>query len=132
MGDDGVMEQGRALRFGSLGPAGEERFKELSAIDPGYARSILEYCFGTIWSRPGLDLKVREFIVIAAAAAQDLPGEVEMHVRGALNRGATREEIIETVVQCAPYIGLPKTNHALQAANRVIEGWDAHPEWHSS
>ena len=130
MSDDRV-EKGRALRRAGFGAAGEKRWEELNAIDPGHAQSILEYCFGTVWARPGLDLKWRELIVIAAAAAQDLPGEVELHVRGALNRGATRQEVIETIVQCAPYIGLPKTNHALQAAKGVFDQWEEREDWHA-
>jgi len=72
---------------------------------------------------------MRELIVIAAAAAQDLPEEVEVHVRGALNRGATREEIVETITQCAPYIGFPKTNHALRAAKRILDQWGKREDW---
>ncbi|MET0922731.1 MAG: carboxymuconolactone decarboxylase family protein, partial [Xanthobacteraceae bacterium] len=48
--------------------------------------------------------------------------------RGALNRGGTREEIIETILQCAPYVGFPKTNHALKAAKDVFDRWEAKKE----
>jgi Carboxymuconolactone decarboxylase family len=51
-----------------------------------------------------------------------------LHARGALNRGATRDEIIETILQCAPYIGFPKTNHALKAAKDVFDQWEAKKE----
>lgn len=124
-------EKGRAIRRAGFAEAGEKRWEGLRAIDPGHADSILEYCFGTVWARPGLDLKVRELLVIAAVAAQDCPGEVELHVCGALNRGATRQEIIEAIVQCSPYIGFPKTNHALQAAKRVFDQWEQRPDWHA-
>ena len=53
--------------------------------------------------------------------AQDLPGELEWHVRSALNLGLTQDEIIEAIVQCSPYVGLPKTNHALRAAKRAFD-----------
>ncbi|MFQ5896338.1 MAG: carboxymuconolactone decarboxylase family protein [Nitrospinota bacterium] len=125
------IERGRVIREAGFGPEGEGRWQQLYAADPGHANSILEYCFGTVWDRPGLDMKVRELIVIAAAAAQDLPGEVDIHTRGALNRGATRQEITETIVQCAPYIGFPKTNHALLAAKRVFDNWDQRKDWHA-
>lgn len=129
MGNDRV-EKGWEIRRGAWGPEADKRWEMLHAIDPGHAESIVEYCFGTVWARPGLDLKVRELIVIAAAAAQNCPAEVEMHVRGALNRGATRQEIIETIVQCTPYIGLPKTNHALMAAKAVFDQWETRKDWH--
>ncbi|TMK18068.1 MAG: carboxymuconolactone decarboxylase family protein [Alphaproteobacteria bacterium] len=61
---------------------------------------------------------------IAAAPASDCPNEVALHARGALNRGAKREEIIETILQCAPYVGFPKTNHALKAAKDVFDRWE--------
>ena len=97
----------------------------LNAICPTHARAIHEYCFGTIWDRPHLDLKTRELIVIAAATASDCPNEVALHTRGALNRGATRDEIVETIPQCAPYVGFPKTNHALKAAKDIFDRWEA-------
>jgi len=127
---DERIEKGRTLRREGFGPEGEARWEELNAIDPGHAQSILEYGFG-VWARPGLDLKVRELVVIAAVTAQDLSGEVELHVRSALNRGVTRQEIIETIVQCAGYVGFPKTNHALLAAKRVFEQWEEKKEWHA-
>jgi alkylhydroperoxidase/carboxymuconolactone decarboxylase family protein YurZ len=55
-----------------------------------------------------------------ATVASDCPNEVALHARGALNRGAKREEIIETILQCAPYGGPPRTNHALKAAKGRI------------
>lgn len=121
--------RGKAIRDSAFGKAGLAAWAELNEIAPVHAQAIHEYCFGTIWDRPYLDLKMRELIVIAAAAAQDLPEEVEVHVRGALNRGATREEIVEAITQCAPYIGFPKTNHALRAAKRVLDQWAKREDW---
>jgi 4-carboxymuconolactone decarboxylase len=121
--------RGKAIRDAAFGQAGLASWAELNAIAPVHARAIHEYCFGTIWDRPHLDLKTRELIVIAATAAQDLPEEVEVHTRGALNRGATREEVVETVVQLAPYIGFPKTNHALRAVKRIFDQWDRREDW---
>ncbi|MBT3433559.1 MAG: carboxymuconolactone decarboxylase family protein [Nitrospinaceae bacterium] len=93
-------------------------------LSPAYAESIIEYCFGMIWNQPLLDLKTREIIVIVTGATQNIPQVVEDHTMGALNVGLTREEIIEAIVQCSPYIGLPKTNHALKAAKRAFERMD--------
>ncbi len=131
MMDKESVKKGREIMMGGFGPSGEKRFEELYAIDAGHADNILGYCWGSVWSRPGLDLKSRELIVIAIAAAMNFPGEVKMHVRGALNRGATREEIMETIVQCSPYIGLPKTNHALEAAKEIFDQWEQRKEWHA-
>ena len=70
---------------------------------------------------PLLDNKTREMLIVAAAAAQDLSGEVEIHSRGVLNQGLSPEELIEAIISLTPYIGFPKTNHALAAAKRAIE-----------
>ena len=116
--------RGKKIRDESFGKEGLERWEDLYKICPTHADAIHDYCFGTIWDRPNLDLKTREMIVMAAAAAQDLPHEVGLHVRGALNRGATKDELIEVILQCSPYIGFPKTNHALKAAQSIFDQWD--------
>jgi 4-carboxymuconolactone decarboxylase len=120
--------RGKKIRDSALGKAGLAGWEEMNRICPTHANAIHEYCFGTIWDRPILDLKTRELIVIATAAAQDLPDEVGGHTKGALNRGATPEEVIETILQCSPYIGFPKTNHALRAAQKIIDGWEENQE----
>ena len=81
----------------------------------------MEYCFGTCWNQGLLDNKTREMLVVAAAAAQDLPEEVETHTRGLMNQGVPSGEVIEAIVSLCPYIGFPKTNHALRAAKKAIE-----------
>jgi 4-carboxymuconolactone decarboxylase len=120
--------RGKKIRDEAFGKDGLKTRDELNTICPTHARAIHEYCFGTIWDRPHLDLKTRELIVIAAAVASDCPNEVALHARGALNRGGTREEIIETILQCAPYVGFPKTNHALKAAKDVFDRWETKKE----
>ena len=122
--------RGKEIRDQGLGKEGLDRWERIHRLCPTHAEAIHEYVFGTIWDRPHLDLKTRELIVIAATAAQNLSGEVAMHVRGALNRGATRDEVIETILQCSPYIGFPKTNHAFKAAGEVLDRWDEmREEW---
>lgn len=128
--DDDRYARGKAIRDGAFGKEGLGRWNELHAICPTHADAIHEYCFGTVWDRPNLDLKTRELIVIAAATASDCAAEVGLHARGALNRGATRDEIVETILQCSPYVGFPKTNHALKAAKEVFDKWESkQDEW---
>lgn len=116
--------RGKVIRDGAFRDEGHARWEKINAIAPAHARAIHEYCFGQMWDRPHLEMKFREMIVIACAAAQDLPGEVRMHTRGALNRGATKGEILDTILNCAPYIGFLKTNHALYAMQEVFDLWD--------
>jgi quinol monooxygenase YgiN len=54
----------------------------------------------------------------------NVQSEVQAHVRGALNRGATKEEITEIILHLAPYIGFPKTNHAFASAQKVFDEWE--------
>lgn len=108
-------------RLGIYGEDGYTGIHELAEISPVHAQSILEYCYGTCWNQPLIDSKMKEMLIIAAAAAQDLPGEVGMHTQGALNQGWSREEIVESIVALAPYIGFPKTNHALRSAKQVFD-----------
>ncbi len=117
-------EKGLAIRK-SLGIYGEDglagAFTEMRELAPTHARAIVEYCFGTCWNQPLLDHRTREMLVMAATAAQDLSGEVEIHAEGLLNQGTTPAELIEAIVSLCPYIGFPKTNHALRAAKNAID-----------
>jgi AhpD family alkylhydroperoxidase len=117
-------EKGLDIRksLGIYGPDGiAGSFTEFQELAPAHVRSIVEYCFGVCWNQPLIDQKTREMLVVAAAAAQDLPGEVEIHSEGLLNQGVSPEEIVEAIVSLCPYIGFPKTNHALRAAKNAIE-----------
>ena len=88
-------------------------FYDISDI---HTQTIFEWCFGMVWAQPELDLKTKEIVVLTTMAAQDQPAEFEWHVRSALNLGIAREEIIAIIVQCTPYIGLPKANHMFMAS----------------
>ena len=66
-------KRGKEIRDEAFGKEGLERWDDLYKICPTHADAIHEYCFGTIWDRPNLDLKTREMIVRASAAALELP-----------------------------------------------------------
>ena len=99
---------GVAIRREALGA--EHVDKAIAAADD-FNRPIQDmvtaWAWGNIWSRPGLDRKTRSLIVIAMLSALNRPHELRIHLRGALNNGATREEIRETLLQVAGYCGLP-------------------------
>ena len=120
-----AMKIRRAL--GIYGAGGMSGINELREISPAHAQAIVDCCYGVCWNQPLLDLRTREFLIVAAAAAQDLPAEMEWHAEGLLNQGVSPEELIEGIVQLGAYIGFPKTNHALKAAKRAIDkkapGW---------
>ena len=123
-GKNALYRRGWRIRHAGFGEPGEETLRRLAAVDPGHARAICEFVFGTVWSRPHLSLKTRELIVLAVATALDKPNEVELHARAALRRGVSRKDIVETVVQVGPYAGFPVTNHGLLAVQRAFDAAD--------
>ncbi len=127
--DKKAFEKGKAIAGSVLGPAGMEGMKELKAISPMHYQAILEYCFGTVWAQPLLDIRTKELILTAVCAAQGEYGAVARQVRGALNQGASGKEIIEAITTCAPYIGYPRTNASLRTAQSVFDEWGKRDDW---
>ena len=79
-----------------------------------------EIAYGMLWSRPGLPLKVRSLVTLGMLTALDRPDEIKGHIVGALNNGATREEIYEVFVQAAGYCGFPASNSAVRLCVEVF------------
>jgi 4-carboxymuconolactone decarboxylase len=82
---------------------------------------VTEYCWGEIWTRPGLPRKTRSLINLAMLTALNRPHEVRLHVRGALNNGCTREEIMEVLLQTAIYCGVPAAIDSVRIARDVFD-----------
>ena len=81
---------------------------------------VTSIAWGTIWSRPGLPLKVRSLVTLAMLTALNRPDEIRGHILGALNNGATPDEIIEVFVHGAGYCGFPASNGAVRLAVEVF------------
>ncbi|KAF8149551.1 CMD-domain-containing protein [Crassisporium funariophilum] len=77
--------------------------------------------WGTIWTRPGLELKQRSLIVIALLASQGKEAELAGHIRGAVNNGASEVEIRETLLQTATYCGIPTGMVSFRVGDATIE-----------
>lgn len=105
-----------------LGKEGERVRKALEATSPDLARLLVEFPFGEIYSRPGLDLKTRELAVIAALAALgNARPQLKMHIHGALNVGCTRAEILEVLLMMTVFAGFPAALNAMDAAREAFE-----------
>ncbi len=103
------------------GEAGERVVESLAGIAPDFARYLIEFPFGDIYSRPGLDLRSREIAVVAALTAMgNAAPQLKVHLQGALNVGVTREEIVEVIMQMAVYAGFPAALNGLVAAREVF------------
>ncbi|KAB2906754.1 MAG: carboxymuconolactone decarboxylase family protein [Burkholderiaceae bacterium] len=103
------------------GEAGERVLQSLEGIAPDFARYLIEFPFGDIYSRPGLDLRSREIAVVAALTALgNAAPQLQVHIRAALNVGVSRTEIVETIMQMAVYAGFPAALNGLAAAKEVF------------
>ena len=81
---------------------------------------ITNYAWGEIWTRPGLDRKIRSCITLAMMVALNREGEFKLHVRAALNNGLAKDEIKEVILQTAIYAGVPAANSAFHWAQDVF------------
>jgi 4-carboxymuconolactone decarboxylase len=107
------------------GQAGERVVASLADIAPDFARYLIEFPFGDIYSRPGLDLRSREIAVVAALTALgNAAPQLKVHLQAALNVGVTREEIVEIIMQMAVYAGFPAALNGLEAAREVFAAGD--------
>ena len=86
---------------------------------------VTEYCWGAVWTRPGLSRKTRSLINLAMLTALNRPHEVELHLRGALNNGCTKEEIMEGLLQTAIYCGVPAAVDSFRLARKVFSEIEA-------
>jgi 4-carboxymuconolactone decarboxylase len=82
---------------------------------------VTEYCWGEIWTRPGLSRKTRSMINIAMLTALNRPHELKLHIRGALRNGVTKEEIKEILLQTAIYCGVPAAIDSFRIAREVFQ-----------
>ena len=82
---------------------------------------VTEYCWGNVWSRPGLDRKTRSLINVAMLTALNRPHEVKLHLRGALNNGCSKNDIMEVLLQTAFYCGVPAAMDSLRVAKEFFQ-----------
>jgi 4-carboxymuconolactone decarboxylase len=107
------------------GEAGERVMEALKDIAPDLGRYTIEFPFGDIYCRPGLDLKSREIAAVAALTALGHAApQLKVHINAALNVGCTRTEIIEVIIQMAVYAGFPAALNGAFAAQEVFKERD--------
>jgi 4-carboxymuconolactone decarboxylase len=91
---------------------------------PDFADLIVDFALGDVWARPGLDRKTRSFCVVSALTALGHHGPLRAHIAGALNHGASREEVVEVIIQMAAYAGFPAAVGAMEVAQDVFKTLD--------
>ena len=116
------LERGKRVLSKIDGEAGEKVINSLADIAPDFAKYLLEFPFGDIYSRPGLDTRSREIATIAALTAMgNATPQLKVHIAAGLNVGLSRDEIVETIMQMAVYAGFPAALNGLFAAKDVFQ-----------
>ena len=119
-------EAGMKVRRAVLGDQHVDRAQaETDSFSAAFQDLITRYAWGEIWSRPGLPRGTRSLLTIAMMVALGRDEELRLHLRAAANNGVSREEIRETLLQCAIYCGVPAANHAFHIAAEVLAEGDS-------
>ena len=122
-----LYDDGLKVRRAVLGGKYVDPQIELAKTDPvvgAIQDMVTEYCWGYGWSRPGLTRKVRSMLNLAMFVALAKPNELRAHVRGALNNGVTKKEIVEVLIQGTVYCGIPAGVDAFRNARQAMDEWD--------
>lgn len=121
---NGAQLDGRRTRaftlLAQLDPEAPEKVAaNLDGLSNDFAELVLGFAFADIVSRPGIDLRTREMLTVASLMALgNAPGQLEFHIRAAMNVGVSREEIIEILLQTAVYAGVPACINGISAAKK--------------
>jgi 4-carboxymuconolactone decarboxylase len=119
-------ERGMALLQETQGENAGKVLKSLENIAPDLGRFAAEFAFGDVMSRPGLDIKMREMLSVAALTALGTAGpQLRAHIGAALRVGCTQQEIVEIILQMVVYAGFPAALNGMQAAREVFAERDA-------
>lgn len=103
------------------GRGGQEVVAALESVAPDLGRYIVEFAFGDIYNRPGLNLQEREMVTLACLlTAGGCEAQLDVHIHAALHVGITAERIIEVFMQCIPYVGFPRVLNAVAVAKRIM------------
>lgn len=104
------------------GEGGKRVIESLKDIAPDLGKYVVEFAFGDIYSREGLDVKQRQLVTIASLTTQGgCEPQLTVHINAALNVGLTAHEIIEAITHCIPYTGFPRVLNAIFTAKHVFE-----------
>lgn len=117
------LTMGRAMRRTLLGDAYVENMASTTYKDPQMQKFVdlaSETIFGTLWTRPGLDLKTRTMITLVADASTGREPELAIHLRMARRQGWTEDELSEALLHLLGYVGAPLVRDAMLVATRVF------------
>ncbi len=120
--DDARLDHGRRVLDAVDGDAGQRVIDSLREIAPDLGRHIIEYAFGDVYSRPGLQPQQRQLVTLGMLTALGgCEAQLEVHVNASLNVGLSPTEIVEALIHSAVYCGFPRALNAVFVARSVFE-----------
>lgn len=123
MAESELYQKGAAMRRRLLGDAAVDRAARETYSDPVMNKFIdlaTETVFGALWTRPGLDLKIRALICVISDTATGREPELALHLRMALRQGWTEDELTEALLHLSGYVGVPIVRESLLVASKVF------------
>jgi 4-carboxymuconolactone decarboxylase len=123
MAETEAYRKGREIRRQLLGDAFVEQASRTVYTDPmmrTFIDTATETVFGTLWARPGLDLKTRTLVCVVSDAATARTEELAIHLRMALRQGWTEEQLTEVLLHLMGYVGAPLVREAFLTAKKVF------------
>lgn len=126
MSDETLFDKGLKVRKEVLG---EDYVNKSIAGADDFTRTMAEwsteYCWGALWTRPGLDRRSRSIANLSMISALNRPNELKLHVKAAIQNGLTRDEIKEVLLQVAVYCGVPAGIDSFRIAREAFKELDA-------
>ena len=122
MAKDEQFEHGLKMRQQVMGEAFVAKaFANVDSFTAPLQEFVTRNAWGTTWCRDGLDLKTRSLLTLSMLTALGRAQEIKGHVRGAINNGATMQEIQEVLLHAAIYCGMPLAIDAFRSAHEVLK-----------
>jgi Uncharacterized homolog of gamma-carboxymuconolactone decarboxylase subunit len=116
-----ALEQGRRLREQIFGPEGMKSLQNADDFQMPLQDMVTRVCFGEVWSRAALPLKLRSMLTIAILAGQSRPDQLKNHIKGAISNGVSKEEIREILLHATIYVGLPAASDSWRLATAALK-----------
>lgn len=121
MAETELYQKGMKVRRQVLGDAYVDRaLANGDEFSADLQKLVTEFCWGSTWARGVLTLQQRSLNNLCLLAALNRQQEFEVHLRGAIRNGCTRDEIKETLLQIAVYAGIPAGVEAFRIARKVL------------
>lgn len=103
------------------GEGGKRVIESLKDIAPDIGKYVIEFAFGDIYTREGLNLQQKQLVTISSLTTQGgCEPQLNVHINAALNVGLTPHEIVEAITHCIPYTGFPRVLNAIFIAKQVF------------